>query len=178
MTVSLLHSCSGRMDSYVDTFMAAGGSMITLAKGNRSKVGCMGQGGLRPQEGSMITLAKGNRSKVGEALCMREQGPLPSGRDCRYVTLREGVFVLREGKGALHHSAPVAANLGCPCAWPWSLRLCRPSPMPSRSMRAPLSACAGRHQCLQEARRLLPRLHRRPRGYPRSRMHQEGARGP
>ncbi|GLC57035.1 hypothetical protein PLESTB_001175600 [Pleodorina starrii] len=29
---------AGRMDSYVDAFMAAGGSMVTLAKGNRSKV--------------------------------------------------------------------------------------------------------------------------------------------
>ncbi|PNH06655.1 Fumarate hydratase class I, aerobic [Tetrabaena socialis] len=28
---------AGRMDSYVDQFMAAGGSMVTLAKGNRSK---------------------------------------------------------------------------------------------------------------------------------------------
>lgn len=29
---------AGRMDSYVASFMAAGGSMVTLAKGNRSKV--------------------------------------------------------------------------------------------------------------------------------------------
>ncbi|EFJ42575.1 fumarate hydratase [Volvox carteri f. nagariensis] len=29
---------AGRMDSYVDGFMAAGGSLVTLAKGNRSKV--------------------------------------------------------------------------------------------------------------------------------------------
>eukprot|EP00200_Dunaliella_tertiolecta_P004277 CAMPEP_0202347130 /NCGR_PEP_ID=MMETSP1126-20121109/5627_1 /ASSEMBLY_ACC=CAM_ASM_000457 /TAXON_ID=3047 /ORGANISM="Dunaliella tertiolecta, Strain CCMP1320" /LENGTH=570 /DNA_ID=CAMNT_0048938643 /DNA_START=1824 /DNA_END=3536 /DNA_ORIENTATION=- len=29
---------AGRMDSYVDPFMAAGGSMVTLAKGNRSRV--------------------------------------------------------------------------------------------------------------------------------------------
>ncbi|GFR43178.1 hypothetical protein Agub_g4228 [Astrephomene gubernaculifera] len=29
---------AGRMDSYVDAFQAAGGSMVTLAKGNRSKV--------------------------------------------------------------------------------------------------------------------------------------------
>ena len=28
---------AGRMDSYVDMFQAAGGSMIMLAKGNRSK---------------------------------------------------------------------------------------------------------------------------------------------
>lgn len=28
---------AGRMDAYVDRFMAAGGSFITLAKGNRSK---------------------------------------------------------------------------------------------------------------------------------------------
>ena len=28
---------AGRMDSYVDQFMAAGGSMISLAKGNRSR---------------------------------------------------------------------------------------------------------------------------------------------
>ena len=29
---------AGRMDSYVDEFQAAGGSMVMLAKGNRSKV--------------------------------------------------------------------------------------------------------------------------------------------
>ena len=28
---------AGRMDSYVDNFMKAGGSFISLAKGNRSK---------------------------------------------------------------------------------------------------------------------------------------------
>jgi hypothetical protein len=28
---------AGRMDAYVDRFMAAGGSFVTLAKGNRSK---------------------------------------------------------------------------------------------------------------------------------------------
>ena len=28
---------AGRMDSYIDTFQKAGGSMITLAKGNRSR---------------------------------------------------------------------------------------------------------------------------------------------
>ena len=28
----------GRMDSYVSKFMAEGGSFITLAKGNRSKI--------------------------------------------------------------------------------------------------------------------------------------------
>ena len=30
-------ACKGRMDAYVDDFMSAGGSFITLAKGNRSK---------------------------------------------------------------------------------------------------------------------------------------------
>ena len=29
---------AGRMDSYVDAFQAEGGSMIMLAKGNRSKM--------------------------------------------------------------------------------------------------------------------------------------------
>ena len=29
---------AGRMDSYVDAFQAAGGSMVMLAKGNRSKM--------------------------------------------------------------------------------------------------------------------------------------------
>ena len=32
---------AGRMDSYVDQFQAAGGSMIMLAKGNRSKQVCV-----------------------------------------------------------------------------------------------------------------------------------------
>lgn len=36
----------GRMDSYVDEFMANGGSFITLAKGNRSKVGVLLLGSL------------------------------------------------------------------------------------------------------------------------------------
>ena len=39
---------AGRMDAYVDTFMAAGGSFITLAKGNRSKAvtrACQKHGG-------------------------------------------------------------------------------------------------------------------------------------
>jgi len=39
---------AGRMDSYVDQFMAAGGSMITLAKGNRSaevRAACKKHGG-------------------------------------------------------------------------------------------------------------------------------------
>jgi len=39
---------AGRMDSYVDPFMAAGGSFITLAKGNRSPVvrqACQKHGG-------------------------------------------------------------------------------------------------------------------------------------
>ena len=37
---------AGRMDSYVDQFQAAGGSMIMLAKGNRSKQVCgVGGGG-------------------------------------------------------------------------------------------------------------------------------------
>lgn len=38
MTYHVIMSSLGRMDSYVDKFMAAGGSFITLAKGNRSKV--------------------------------------------------------------------------------------------------------------------------------------------
>ena len=33
---------AGRMDSYVEQFQAAGGSMVMLAKGNRSKVGDRG----------------------------------------------------------------------------------------------------------------------------------------
>jgi fumarate hydratase class I len=39
---------AGRMDSYVDQFQAAGGSMIMLAKGNRSKAvtdACASHGG-------------------------------------------------------------------------------------------------------------------------------------
>ena len=57
----------------------------------------MGQGGLRPQEGSMITLAKGNRSKVGEALCRWSSGLCPRGETVATSHYREGVFVLREG---------------------------------------------------------------------------------
>ena len=37
MTGSFGPTTAGRMDSYVDTFQAAGGSMVMLAKGNRSQ---------------------------------------------------------------------------------------------------------------------------------------------
>ena len=53
---------AGRMDSYVDPFMAAGGSFITLAKGNRSPVvrqACQKHGGfyLGPIGGAAALLA-------------------------------------------------------------------------------------------------------------------------
>lgn len=60
---------AGRMDSYVDTFMAAGGSMITLAKGNRSKqvtAACKKHGGfyLGSIGGPAAILAQNNIKKV------------------------------------------------------------------------------------------------------------------
>jgi len=60
---------AGRMDSYVDQFMAAGGSMITLAKGNRSKqvsAACKKHGGfyLGSIGGPAAILAQDNIKKV------------------------------------------------------------------------------------------------------------------
>ncbi|EWM30255.1 fumarate hydratase [Nannochloropsis gaditana] len=60
---------AGRMDSYVDTFMANGGSFITLAKGNRSKTvtkACKTHGGfyLGSIGGPAAILAQNNIKKV------------------------------------------------------------------------------------------------------------------
>jgi len=60
---------AGRMDSYVDTFMANGGSFITLAKGNRSKAvtkACKSHGGfyLGSIGGPAAILAQNNIKKV------------------------------------------------------------------------------------------------------------------
>jgi fumarate hydratase class I len=60
---------AGRMDSYVDTFMANGGSFITLAKGNRSKAvtkACKTHGGfyLGSIGGPAAILAQNNIKKV------------------------------------------------------------------------------------------------------------------
>ena len=60
---------AGRMDAYVDTFMAAGGSYITLAKGNRSKAvtkACKEHGGfyLGSIGGPAAILAKNCIKKV------------------------------------------------------------------------------------------------------------------
>jgi fumarate hydratase class I len=60
---------AGRMDSYVDLFMANGGSFVTLAKGNRSKVvtdACQKHGGfyLGSIGGPAAILAQDNIRKV------------------------------------------------------------------------------------------------------------------
>ncbi|WP_334129530.1 fumarate hydratase [Sneathiella sp.] len=60
---------AGRMDAYVDQFMAAGGSMIMLAKGNRSRVvvdACKKHGGfyLGSIGGPAAILAQNNIKKV------------------------------------------------------------------------------------------------------------------
>lgn len=60
---------AGRMDSYVDTFQEAGGSMVMLAKGNRSKQvtdACEKHGGfyLGSIGGPAAILAKNNITKV------------------------------------------------------------------------------------------------------------------
>jgi len=60
---------AGRMDSYVDNLMAAGGSMISLAKGNRSKAvtnACKKHGGfyLGSIGGPAAILAQNNIKKV------------------------------------------------------------------------------------------------------------------
>ncbi|KAG1677993.1 hypothetical protein FOA52_000788 [Chlamydomonas sp. UWO 241] len=60
---------AGRMDAYIDPFMAAGGSMITLAKGNRSKqvtTACKKYGGfyLGSIGGPAAVLAQNNIKKV------------------------------------------------------------------------------------------------------------------
>src|SRR5690606_5725375 len=60
---------AGRMDSYVESFMKAGGSFITLAKGNRSKAvteACKKYGGfyLGSIGGPAAILAQENIKKV------------------------------------------------------------------------------------------------------------------
>jgi len=60
---------AGRMDSYIDPFMAAGGSFISLAKGNRSKVvskACKKYGGfyLGSIGGPAAVLAQNNIKNV------------------------------------------------------------------------------------------------------------------
>jgi len=60
---------AGRMDSYVDAFQAAGGSMVMLAKGNRSKVvtrACQRHGGfyLGSIGGPAAILAQNHIKKV------------------------------------------------------------------------------------------------------------------
>jgi fumarate hydratase class I len=60
---------AGRMDSYIDPFMAAGGSLISLAKGNRSKVvskACKKYGGfyLGSIGGPAAVLAQNNIKNV------------------------------------------------------------------------------------------------------------------
>jgi fumarate hydratase class I len=69
---------AGRMDAYVDRFMAAGGSFITLAKGNRSKQvtnACKQYGGfyLGSIGGPAAILAKNSITKV-EVLDNAEDG--------------------------------------------------------------------------------------------------------
>jgi fumarate hydratase class I len=69
---------AGRMDSYVDRFMANGGSFVTLAKGNRSKQvtdACAKHGGfyLGSIGGPAAILARDNIKKV-EVLDMEELG--------------------------------------------------------------------------------------------------------
>jgi len=69
---------AGRMDSFVDPFMAAGGSFVTLAKGNRSKVvtdACKKHGGfyLCSIGGEGALLAEKNIKKV-ENLAFPELG--------------------------------------------------------------------------------------------------------
>lgn len=75
----LLHPpppCSGRMDSYVDQFMAAGGSFVTLAKGNRSKAvtnACKKHGGF--YLGSIGEGQAGRRAGGGGAGRRRRKAP-------------------------------------------------------------------------------------------------------
>jgi fumarate hydratase, class I len=69
---------AGRMDAYVDAFQAAGGSMVMLAKGNRSKAvtdACHKHGGfyLGSIGGPAAILAKNNIKKV-EVLAYAELG--------------------------------------------------------------------------------------------------------
>jgi fumarate hydratase class I len=69
---------AGRMDSYVDQFQKAGGSMVMLAKGNRSKVvteACQANGGfyLGSIGGPAAVLAQDNITKV-EVLDFPELG--------------------------------------------------------------------------------------------------------
>ncbi len=69
VTGSFGPTTAGRMDSYVDEFQAAGGSLIMLAKGNRSKAvrdACQKHGGfyLGSIGGPAAVLAEQNITKV------------------------------------------------------------------------------------------------------------------
>ena len=71
VTGSFGPTTAGRMDSYVDEFQAAGGSLIMLAKGNRSKAvrdACQKHGGfyLGSIGGPAAVLAEQNITKVEE----------------------------------------------------------------------------------------------------------------
>jgi fumarate hydratase, class I len=91
---------AGRMDAYVDAFQAAGGSMVMLAKGNRSKMvtdACRNHGGfyLGSIGGPAAILAKNNIKKV-EVL---EYAELGMEAIWRIEVERFPAFVIVDNKG-------------------------------------------------------------------------------
>ena len=97
---------AGRMDSYVEQFQAAGGSMVMLAKGNRSvqvTKACKSHGGfyLGSIGGPAAILAQNNIKKV-EVLDNEEVLPPPSCCSC---------------------SCKLEVQVQSKCIWPHSLSL-------------------------------------------------------
>ena len=80
---------AGRMDSYVEQFQAAGGSMVMLAKGNRSKVVTAGVRGAR---GLLPRLDRRPRRAAGPGLH-------PVGRGARVPRARHGGRLEDRGRG-------------------------------------------------------------------------------
>jgi fumarate hydratase class I len=91
---------AGRMDSYVDLFQSMGGSMIMLAKGNRSKEvknSCQKHGGfyLGSVGGPAAILAKENITSV-EVVDFEEMGM----EAVRKITIKNfPAFIITDDKG-------------------------------------------------------------------------------
>jgi len=91
---------AGRMDSYVDSFQSVGGSMIMLAKGNRSKDvtnACKKHGGfyLGSIGGPAAILAKENITSV-EVVDFEEMGM----EAVRKITIKNfPAFIITDDKG-------------------------------------------------------------------------------
>ena len=120
---------AGRMDGYVDQFQAAGGSMVMLAKGNRSKAvreACAKHGGF---------LSRLDRRPGGAP----RAGLHPQGRDARICRARHGGRMANRGRelSGLHRLSTTRATTSSRSSTSAELRPRRPEDM--RSARRPAS---------------------------------------